>query len=240
MNRILLGAEIAALLFLCACAAPPVVPYDRSAAQTNKKIGLLKPGWPSGPVSFLATDPGRSFGLIGALVDAGMQSGRDTDLIALLADQHVEADKLFVSDLTTALEKEGYTVVMIPADNRTTYLKKYPAATANDVDSYLDIAVPTYGYMAAGISKDAPYRPWLAAAVKLIKASDGTTLMQDSVTYNSLNIMGNTVGNSVTISPDPTYAFSAWSDATADKQKAAAGVSDAVDKSAAAIADLLK
>jgi hypothetical protein len=60
------------------------------------------------------------------------------------------------------------------------------------------------------------------------------------VTYNSLNIMGNTVGNSVTISPDPTYAFSAWSDATDDKQKAAAGVSDAVAKSAAAIADLLK
>jgi hypothetical protein len=238
------GAVFAALLILAACAAQPVIPYDHTATQANKKIGLLTVGWPAGPVSFLASDPGKSFGLIGALVDAGMQSERDGQLSNLLTEQNVDAQKIFVAKLTASLQAEGYGVVSVSVDaadkNRIKYLKKYPAADANGVDSYLDVAVINYGYVAAGISSDAPYRPWLNGLVKLVKVSDGSTLMQDSFTYNSLTFQGNANVTAVTISPDPAYAFPKWADATSDKSKAAAGVSDAAEKSASAVADLLK
>ncbi|HEY4078083.1 MAG TPA: hypothetical protein VGM26_14230 [Rhizomicrobium sp.] len=237
MKIITLGAALAALLVLSACAGQPEIPYDRSASGDNKTIGLLTPSWPSGPTSFLASDPGRSFGLIGALVDAGIQGGRETDLKQMLDTQMVNANADFVAELTTNLEAKGFKVVAVSADaKRGGYMKKYPGAADNPVDSYLDVAVGTYGYLAAGIGSENPYRPWCAALVKLVRASDSSVLMQDIVTYNSFVEMKKVV----TLSPDPDYAFAKWVDVKAEPQKAATGVSVAAKKTADAIGDLLK
>jgi hypothetical protein len=72
--------------------------------------------------------------------------------------------------------------------------------------------------------------------VKLVRASDGAVLMQDSVTYNSWLDLKNTVK----LSPDPDYAFVAWSDTKAAPEKTAQGVQVAAKKTADAIGDLLK
>ena len=237
MKLIKLGAALAALLTLAACAGQPEIPYDRTAATTNKTIGLLTPAWPSAPTSFLASSPGQSFGLIGALVDAGIQSGRETDLQLILTNQKVDANAEFIGVLTANLQAKGFTVVPVVADvKRGNYLKKYPAAGANTVDSYLDIAVFNYGYLAAGIGSDNPYRPWCAANVKLVRAPDGAVLMQDAVTYNSWIDAKNTIK----LSPDPDYAFAKWTDAKGAPEKTAQGVSVAAKKTADTIGDLLK
>jgi hypothetical protein len=237
VKLIKLGAALAALLTLAACAGQAEIPYDRTTALNNKTIGLLTPAWPSGPSSFLASNPGQSFGLIGALVNAGIQTGRESDLKLILDNQKIDANMEFVTALTANLEAKGFTVVPITADaKRGGYLKKYPAAGANSVDSYLDIAVTQYGYLAAGIGSDNPYRPWCEANVKLVRASNGAVLMQDSVTYNSwLDLK-----NRVKISPDPEYAFAKWTDAKDVPEKTAQGVSIAAKKSADAIGELLK
>ncbi len=230
-------AAIAALICLGACTQVPLVPYDRSAAQENKTIGLLTVAWPSGPSSVLAANVGASFGLVGALVNGAIQANRESDLTHMLTQQQVDANTIFVSSLTAELQKEGYAVIPVAADlKRSDFLKAYPAASANPVDSYLDIVVTNYGYAAAGMGSAAPYRPWLQAKVKLIKASSGSVLMEDMVSYNSLF----TIKNVVTLSPDPAYAFPAWSDANADAKKTADGVAAAALQSAVAIADLAK
>ncbi len=237
MNCFKLGAVFAALLTLAACAGQPEIPYDRTTAANNKTIGLVTPAWPSGPVSFLASNPGQSFGLVGALVNAGIESGRESDLQLILTNQKIDANADFVTTLTANLRAKGFTVVPVEADaKRGALLKKYPAASANNVDSYLDIAVLNYGYLAAGIGSDNPYRPWCAASVKLVRASDGAVLMQDSVTYNSWIDAKNTVK----LSPDPEYAFVNWTDTKAAPEKTAQGVSVAAKKTADAIGDLLK
>jgi hypothetical protein len=232
----MLGAVLVALASLAACATPPEIPYDRAAALDNKTIGLLTPGWPSGPTSFLASTPGRSFGLLGALIDASLQSNRDSDLKKILQDRSLDVHAHFTEQLTGNLEDKGFKVVPIAADaKRSSLLKKYPDAVPG-VDSYLDIAVPVYGYLATGIGDDTPYRPWLTSTVKLVRSSDGAVLMQDIVLYNSI---GDTK-NAVTLSPDPRFAFVNWSDTKNDPAKTADGVVEAAARTAAAIGDLLK
>jgi hypothetical protein len=238
MKPIAVGVALAALVILSGCATKPI-PYDRTAAQENKTIGLLTPGWPSGPASVLASNVGQSFGLVGALVNAAMQANRDKELSGILTTQQVNANALFVASLTAELQKEGYTVLPVSADQtRGNFLKKYPLGGEPRVDSYLDVVTLGYGYMASGTGDSTPYRPAVAARVKLVKASDGSVLMQDQVAYNPIAI-GQTQ-NTVTLSPDPAFAFVSWSDVTADPQKAAAGVTGAVDQSARAVGDLLK
>ncbi len=236
MRFIKFTAALAALLVMAGCATQPEIPYDRSAAHDNKTIGLLTPGWSSGPSSVLASDVGKSFGLIGALVDAGMQSNREKDLNALLAQKNIDVNVAFVSRLKSNLESKGFKVVPVSADpKRNALLKKYPGP-AEGVDSYLDVVVPNYGYLAAGIATDNPYRPWFVSQVKLVRASDASVLMQDVVTYNTIG----EAKNVVTLSPDPQYAFARWDDLKTSPERAAAGINDAAGKSADAIADLFR
>jgi hypothetical protein len=236
MKFLKLGAVFAALLSVAACATQPEIPYDRSATANNKTIGLLTPGWPSGPSAVLASDMGRSFGLIGALVDASMQSSRESELKQILVSKNIDVNSMFVGRLKSNLEGKGFKVVPIDSDGkRAALLKKYPAAM-DGVDSYLDVVVPNYGLLAAGISKDAPYRPWFVSQVKLVRATDAGVLMQDTVTYNTIG----EAKNVVTLSPDPKYAFSGWSDVKAAPDDVVAGINDAADKSADAIANLFK
>lgn len=231
-----LAAAFAALLCVAACASQPEIPYDRSALPNNKTIGLLTPGWSSGPSSVLASDVGRSFGLVGALVDATMQSNRESELNKILVAKNIDINAMFVSRLKSNLESKGFKVVSVDADaKRSKPLKKYPSAI-DGVDSYLDVVVPNYGYLAAGIAKDAPYRPWFLSQIKLVRATDAGVLMQDVVTYNTIG----EAKNVVTLSPDPQYAFARWDDVTASPDQAVAGINDAADKSADAIANLLR
>lgn len=237
MKIIRLGVALVTLVTLAACAGQPEIPYDRTMAPNNKTIGFLTPAWPSSAVSFLASNPGQSLGLIGALVNAGIQEGRDADLKVMLDNQKIDANAVFVTELTANLQSKGFTIVPVAADvKRGGYLKKYPTAGTDKVDSYLDVAVIQYGYLAAGIGSDSPYRPWCESLVKLVRASDGAVLMQDSVTYNSFLDLK----NRVKLSPDPDYAFAKWTDAKADPAKVAQGVSVAAKKTADAIGNLLK
>jgi hypothetical protein len=237
MIRIIRGAALAALALLSACAHEPTLPYDRTASASNKTIGLLTPGWPSGPSSVLASSVGQSFGLVGALVDAGLESAREKNLVALLKDQNIDAQAIFITALTEDLQKAGYTVVPVPATGkdatRTNYLKTYPAG--GSVDSYLDIPVFNYGYIAAGIGGSTPYRPWFTARVKLVRAADHSVLMQDMVGYNPVFSK-----DMVNVSPAPEYAFDKWDDVTANPQKAAEGLHRALEASADSIANLIK
>ena len=236
MKIVKVGAALAALLVVAACATQPEIPYDHGAAQNNKTIGLLTPGWSSGPSSVLASDVGRSLGLIGALVDASMEASREHELNEILANRKIDVNAMFISRLKSNLEGRGFKVVTIDADGkRTSLLKKYPSA-GDGVDSLLDVVVPNYGYLAAGIAKDNPYRPWFVSQVKLVRAKDSGVLMQDVVTYNTIG----EAKNVVTLSPDPQYAFVHWTDLKSSPDQVVAGITDAADKSADAIANLLR
>ncbi|MBX3504899.1 MAG: hypothetical protein KF895_05430 [Parvibaculum sp.] len=235
-----IGVVAAALLMLAGCATQPAIPFDSSSAGQIKTIGILTPDIPTGPSAILASSVGQSFGLIGALVDAGMQSSRESDLKSMLNSRQFVAHDKLMAGVTASLEAQGYEVrrVSVARSERGEFLKTYPLSNTEKVDAYLDIVMRGYGYIAAGITDGTPYRPIVETRVRLVSAKDSSVLMEDVIFYNRLNATYETTN--VTISPDPAYSFSDFSSLERDPDKAVEGLDIAFAKSTEAIATLLR
>jgi hypothetical protein len=229
------AAAMAAVLTLAACAGTEI-PFDRSTAGV-RTIGVLTPDIPEKPSVILASDVGQSFGLVGALVDVGMQLKRDDKLNAILIGHQFIAGATLGNDLVAALRAHGYSASLVPVTReKTGFLKTYP--TQPGIDAYLDVsAFPDgFGYIAAGIGSTQPYRPFIWLNVKLVRAGDSAVLMQDAVVYNVIN------ANSkwITISPDPAYQFADFDTLVASADQAVAGESVSFQQTANQIGMLVR
>jgi hypothetical protein len=231
---------IASLVLLAACAATPV-PFDRAAASNLKDIGVVSPRFPEGPNVVLASNVGMSFGLIGALVEAGMQSSRDARFKAAIEKERLSVPQIFVETLKADLEQAGYRIDPIQTTrNGIEFLPKYPTDAAPKVDAYLDIVTIGYGYVAAGIQAGAPYRPYISMKVRLVSAKDGSVLMQDAIAFNPVRYAGATGAESVTIPPEPQPLYADFNALEQDSSGAVAGLRVAVVKTAQSTGKLLK
>jgi hypothetical protein len=229
---------VAGLLLLAGCASIPEVPYDRSASKDVHTIGVLTEGYPTGPSAILAANLGASFGLIGGITESIMRSNRESSLKDIFTTEHFNVESEFDAALIGALTAQGYQVVTVPVNREKggKMLEEWPANFTVAADAYLDISVTGYGYIAAAIADSAPYRPFLWAKVKLVKASDKSVLMQDIVLYNAYN----SPKNAVTISADPTYSYTSFDLLEQDHDGTVTGLKVAADQSAVAVANLLR
>lgn len=233
------SAAFVALLMLAACATKPAIPFDSTSAGEIKTIGILTPSMPSGPSAILASSVGQSFGLVGALIDAGMQESRESDLEDLLNSKEFVAYNKLMSGVTASLEAQGYTVKNIAVTRaERDFMKVYPSSNPEQVDAYLDMVMNGYGYIAAGVTSGTPYRPIVVTKVRLVSARDSSVLMEDVVYYNRLNSSVETTN--VTIAPDPAYSFPDFSDLESDPNKTVEGLDLAFAKSTEAIGTLLR
>lgn len=121
------------------------------------------------------------------------------------------------------------------ARDNSDYMARYPGATTT-VDAYLDVVVKDYGYMAAGLGSSNPYRPFLFAQCRLVRASDSSVLMQDVVALNPLN--GGTA-KTITLSPDPEFYFPGFGDIEAAPKEAADGVGRSLAQTTGTLGTLL-
>jgi sulfur transfer complex TusBCD TusB component (DsrH family) len=226
----------AALLSVAACARFPEIPFDRGAAGEIKTIGLVTPKFPDGPSVILATTIGRSFGLIGAVIDASMQHSREVSMTDLLRAQNFSTSDYFIASLTENLRAAGYEVVEIPVlRSDSEFLTAYPA-TQPKVDAYLDIVALQYGYVAAGIGDSTPYRPRFVLKTRLASAHDSSVLMQDAVIYNAINAPRNVV----TISPESSQLFVNFDELMADPNATVTALKTATSQSAQTVGRLLR
>jgi hypothetical protein len=224
-----------AALVLVGCAAPEI-PFEHGTTPV-KTIAIVSPSVPSGPSVVLASTVGQSFGLVGALIDAGMQANRDSQFKALLDRPNFSVQERFTRGVAEALASAGYTVVMVPLQrDRAEFAATYPATSDGPVDAYLDLVVTNYGYVAAGIGSSTPYRPLFAVRARLVSARDRSVLMQDQVIYNPIGVPPKTV----TIAPDPTYQFANFDALIANGPHAVTGLHTAVAQSSEAIGKLLR
>lgn len=219
-----------------ACAGTKPIPLDRAQANI-KTIGIVTPEVADAPTSFIAASPGRNFGLIGALIDAGVQANREQALAAALQTQQFSAQNTFSDKLAEAVKAQGYDVVMIPATRvkKGEFLDKYPQS--DGVDAYMDVVLPVWGYMAAGVQSSAPFRPFVAVKCQLVRSQDASVLMQDRVTYNPIN---ERASDGVTLSPDPTFAFATSDMMETQAEHTAEGLRVAMTQTATAIGVLLR
>ena len=227
---------LAAAMVLVGCASQPEIPYDRAAKAQIRKIGIVTPAFPEASV-VLMNSAGSSFGLIGALADAGLQSSRDTTLKNLMQQQKFSAPDYFVERLDQGLRAAGYTVAMVPVKrDGSDFVEKYPTGSEPPVDAYLDLVTMAYGYIANGVGDSAPYRPRFIVRARLVSAKDSSVLMQDQVLYNPLGPTNNTV----TIPADPALQFKDFDALAASPATAINGLRVATDRSAQTISKLLQ
>lgn len=226
---------LVALLCLGACATPYVAtPYDRASASV-RSVGVLDDSMADKAIAYEVASVGSNFGLIGALVDAGIQAERQDAVNDALRTVSFDAEAKLEARLTEALRAQGYNLVAMPGAVRPKrdFLPAYPGA-ADGAEAYLDVAVMNYGYMSSGAGQ--PFRPMVAAKVRLVRASDSSTLMENQIVYNPLN----TVAGIITLPPNPQFAFNNRSDLLADPTRLAAGIEDALNQVATTAAQLLR
>jgi hypothetical protein len=236
MGRFDRAVAASAFLLLAGCAAPEI-PFDRTAAGEVRTIGVVTPALPDGPSVVLASSVGRSFGLVGALVDAGMQSSRESTFKGLIAQQDFSATNVFIARLKDGLQKQGYALVDVPLQRSgRDFASGYPKDTDPKPDALLDLVLMDYGYVAAGISSSAPYRPYYALRARLVGAKDSAVLMQDAIVYNPIN----TPPKTITIAPDPTPQYKDFDALAADPKGAVDGLRIGAEKTADAVVGLLK
>jgi hypothetical protein len=176
---------IAAILCLSACISPYVAtPYDRTAA-TVQRIALVDDAVPERLTAWEVASVGSNFGLIGALADAGIQNSREDALMGALATVNFDAEARLEQRISASLAERGYEVALVEGANRErrVFLESY-AGAPEGIDAYFDVVITNYGYIAAGAGQ--PWRPTADATVRLVRASDGSTLMENQIAYNTM------------------------------------------------------
>jgi hypothetical protein len=221
---------------LAGCVAPSV-PFDRQAADV-KTIGVVTPRVPDGAVVFLASNVGQSFGLIGALIEAGMQAARESAFQDATADQGFVPRDEVLQGLVKGLKDKGYEIVPITtARFGSEFLDAYPPTQG--VDAYLDVVVAAYGYVAAGIGPSTPYRLHVDLRVRLVAPNYKSVLMQDRVVYNQIGPLG--MGSTaLTLPPDERFHYASFDNLKAAPRDAIVGLRTAFEASVVRLVELLK
>jgi hypothetical protein len=222
-------------LGLSACVSPYVAkPYDRAAAGVQS-IAVVDDSAPDKAMAYEVASLGSNFGLIGALVDAGIQQSRTDAMNAVLAKAGFDAEAKMEARLVSAVGAHGYTVRSLTGEPRSkrVFLTAYPVGTEG-VDAYLDVVVTSYGYISAGAGQ--PFRPTCEATVRLVSAKDSSkVLMENIIVYNPMMPRKGVI----TLTPSPEYAFNNRGELLADPSRLAAGMEDAVNQVADTAAKLL-
>lgn len=230
-------AALAAALILSGCGTTYVAkPYDRAAAGV-RTMGLVDDAAPPKAVAYEVASVGKNFGLIGALVDAGIQASREKAVNDAIAGTGYDAEAKLEQRLITQLGQQGYNVTLLPAADRgkkREFLKTYPTPS-QPVDAYLDVVVNGYGYVSAGAFK--PFRPAADATVRLVSAKDTSKVLMENRIL--LNPIAPTKGM-ITIPPNPAYEFKNREALLAEPQRLVAGLEDALNQVADAAVQLLR
>jgi hypothetical protein len=178
---------------------------------------------------------------VGALIEAGVQSKRESRFAEAIARTTLKPRQEFTDALLTAVAAQGYDVRLIPiAHPESGFASDYKPAVGITTDAWLDCFAANWGYLAAGTADATPYRPMLAARCELVRPSDHKVLMRDTVWYNPLSLVGSGAAKMVTIAPDPHFAFTTSDDLDADPARAAEGVRASIAGVTGAIGKLLQ
>lgn len=240
-----IAATAATLLAIAGCAKPdPTIPFDRMSGPEIKSIGVISPEMPKRAGVILASTVGQTIGsvhpllgLVTAIVDATMQSNREDDLEEILVAGEFNAQDKWKEKIRTELEARDFAVefISVTREKKGEFQKKYPQSA--NVDAFLDVQIPYYGYVAVDTSDSTPYRPAMRSNVRLVRKTDSSILMEDAVFYGALE--NNTNVQNVTIAPHSMDRFTDFDDLTRDPKKAVAFIETGFDRSANAIGKLL-
>ena len=226
---------LAATVLLGACAPTYVATPYAAGSQRIERVAIADDSVPSGLSAVEVASMGSNFGLIGALVDAGVRDSREDALEAALATISFDAEDALERYMVEALARQGIQASLLngPQRERRVFLADYPGAPAG-VQAYFDLVLSHYGYVSAGHGQ--PWRPTADAMVRLVSAADGRVLLENRIAYNTRR----TPRGVITLSPNPEYEFHNREEMLSNPERLAAGIRDALHSVAATAATLIR
>jgi len=233
MKRVLAAAVLAATTAAC---TPTYVatPYV-AGPQPISRIAIVDDALPEGVSAVETASVGSNFGLIGALIDAGVRDSREDAIDAALATISFDAESDLEGMLTEAFAANGVQASVTSTGPRAqrAFLVSHPTANG-DVQAYLDLVALHYGYTSAGHGQ--PWRPTADVMVRLVSVPDNRTLMENRIAYN---VMTSPRGV-ITLSANPEYTFSNREEMRNNPERLAAGIRDALREVATTVAGLMR
>lgn len=232
MKKTVLAA--ASLLSLSACASNYAgVPYTPTNIPITR-VAVANDPLPENVIAYQVGSTMSNFGLIGGLIDAGVQSSRKGAVNEALEQFGYEPETAFKEHVIDTLAKQGITAAFFegPDRKKREFLEVYSAESA-DVQAYLDLNILQYGYVQAGGNT---WRPSVLADVRMVTAGSNTVLMENRIGYN----VPDAEGGIITLSANPDYVFTNREDMTTNPQRLAQGIDDALRQVADTAAGLLR
>lgn len=225
---------MAMMLATTACATPYVaVPYE--ADQHNvTTITLVENVGEANVMAYEVASVGSNFGLVGALIDAGVQNSRRQRVSEVLVEAGFDAQAYFKEQLTEDLVALGYDVNTVQIEGRdgSDLLATFPASEDSSV-VYLDTVLRSFGFLSSGAGT--PFRPHASAEAQLVSASTHDVFMKNSVIYGGL---GAPQGH-IILSPGAEYVFVNRDELLTNPDALVDAVKAAISETAATIARLL-
>ena len=230
MNRLVCGLLASALAFLVSACGTPSIDYNRPTAGINS-IAILTPAAPDSTRAVVARSPGAFFGLVGALIDVSISNSRGAKLDAIFASQGFATIASLQDNLAKAIERNGYSVSLVNQPSTRMGFLESPPVNVSDADAYLDTILNVHGYATGGIGGDGLWRPNIFLRARLVRTRDQAVLMQRVVAVDGLSGV-------MRLEPNPAYQFSDFE--AADPAAVTQGMRDIVERTASAVAGLVR
>lgn len=222
------------MLPLSACATAYVPTPYTAPSQPLTRLGLIDDTLPKDVMAYQMASTMSNFGLIGALIDAGVQSSRRDAVNDALDTIAYNPEPEFEAYLIAQFAAQGITAtqVAVPDREKRELLIEYPEG-GGEVQAYFDIVFQNFGYVQSGGNA---WRPAAAAEVRLVDRATGETLMQNLIAYN----IPDKRSAVISIPPDPAFVFENREDMVSNPQRLAEGIDDALHRVADTAITLLR
>lgn len=225
---------VSAMALLSACASTYVATPYVAGPEPIRTVAVADDSVPENLSALEVASVGSNFGLIGALINAGVQSSRQNALEEALGTISFDAEDALEHYMVDALAEQGMQATLLSGPQRESrvFLADYPDAPQG-AQAYVDVVLTNYGYLSAG-SGD-PWRPTAYALVRLVSVSDGRVLMENQIAYNVMN----PARGVITLTPNPDYVFDSRADMVSNPERLADGLRDAMHRIASTAANLM-
>lgn len=222
---------LAAAAALSACASPYVATPYESDLHPVRTIGLIEDVGEADVIAYEVASAGANFGLIGALVDAGVQNSRRARVEETLEYEGFDAQEYVREQLVLELEARGYEVSVVRVGGRDglQLLDRFDGLDA-EVDAHLDAVLQTYGLLSSGAGT--PFRPHAQAEAQLIYGDQREIAMRNSVIFTPF---GEPAGR-ILLSPPLDETYRNREEILEDPVRLVESIQLAIRESAAALA----
>ncbi len=227
-------AAVAMAASLSACTSTYVGKPYAAGPEPITRIAIADDSLPEGVSAVEVASIGSNFGLIGALISAGVENSRENAIEQALATVSFDAEADLERALIDAFQANGVESAVSSGSKRTkrTFLVDYPGAQG--AQAHLDLVATHYGYVSAGHGQ--PWRPMADVQVRLVSTDGKKVLLENRIAYNVMNAPNGVI----TIAPDPQFTFNNREEMKNNPDRLANGLRSAFKQVASTAAGLLR